>query len=127
MVAQHGVLHDGYAVVDDFEFLFDTVECETRPPEPPATTTTTQPDQCHDQPKCEDGKGCYTNVRIRNLFFLSKYNSIIRINAVILLMTVLILLMRKNVLESSCLIPAMTLWIFLTVAGKSCPMITLTG
>ena len=76
MFALHGDLEDGYAAVDDFEFLFDAVECPTKPDEPPVTTSTSTPapDDCTGQLKCADGKGCYAMVKrttwLSNITFL---------------------------------------------------------
>ena len=61
--AIHGDLKDGYTALDDFEFLFDSVECPTRPEEP--ITTTPSPDNCPGQLKCGNGDGCYSPVKER--------------------------------------------------------------
>ena len=63
MVAEHGDSKDGFAAVDDFEFIYesDSVACKTKPsPEPPVTTTTDPHEDCDGKLTCSDGVGCYT-------------------------------------------------------------------
>lgn len=64
LAAVHGELSDGYAALDDFEFLFDSVSCPTMPDEITTTTTTQKPDDCPGQLKCANGEGCYAKVEI---------------------------------------------------------------
>ena len=65
VVALHGELRDGYAAVDDFEFLLDSVSCETKPP---------HPDTCAEgQLPCADKQGCYMKVIADNVFIFKKH------------------------------------------------------
>ena len=62
VVADHGKGSDGFAAVDDFEFIYesDSVACTTKPsPEPPTTTPASNP--CpEDWQQCSDGLGCFS-------------------------------------------------------------------
>ena len=71
LVADHGKGSDGFAAVDDFEFIYesDSVACKTKPsPEPPVTTP--DPSVCpeEDWTPCSDGLGCFSPQQKCDLF-----------------------------------------------------------